>query len=531
MRKIIRLVATALIFFVLIGCVSCNRTGSTDNGQNATHTPGLGPTADPVDTPVPDPSDGPSTGPSNSPTADPHNGTPDPTDDPGPGPTSGPTDTTGQEPTVVPTGAPGGSKIDDPSLTYDKVELKVSGYLNTVTSSQIKLPDSFKGVTVYGYSMKLGDRFIPAEMSIKNNVLYIYPAEYLKDGSYYSIRIFSEEKQYELKLRAYDVKAIDFSKDSLFLIPAKPEKGFNYPYYLRVPRGADKSAYKRLIVEPNNSGRVSDDLELHRELAKRDAQGACLGASTAEVLAMPFIMPVFPRPLTEFWDNYYHTLSRDVMEKTSGDGKRVDLQLIAMIKDAQELLAAHGLVLEKKVFMTGFSASGQFVNRFTVLHPEWVKAVFHGGFTMYPTDRLGGNTLYFPLGTADIKELTGKQFNLAEYKKVSQFVFTCDQDKNDKINETAEDYNAYDARVMHDLYQTEDCMVIWQKKEQYMNSLGFGGNIQFHVYVGIGHGIPPASLHDAVRFFKANHGAKITKIDAIEDAWYFDSNEYWNSGR
>lgn len=191
-----------------------------------------------------------------------------------------------------------------------------------------------------------------------------------------------------------------YSEDTLLLIPPNPEKGFNYPYYLRISKEANKSKIKRLIVEPNNSGDVDDTLEYHMERAKLVAIGGSLASYASEMLKAPVLVPIFPRPLTDWWDNYYHTLSRDVMLKKSGEGKRVDLQLIAMIKDAQELLAKHGLKLEEKVFMTVFSTSGQFINRFTVLHLEIVKAVLHGGFTKYPTDRLNGNKLTFPLGTA-----------------------------------------------------------------------------------------------------------------------------------
>lgn len=402
--------------------------------------------------------------------------------------------------------------------------LETNGYLNTTESSTIVLPISFDVNTIDGFSMISKGEFVPVEIELNKNIITITPSEYLKDGNSYSIYIFTNDgNKYVINLKAHNVKSINFSQDTLLLIPANPEKGFNYPYYLRIPKDANKSKIKRLIVEPNNTGQPDDTIEYHMENAKLKAIGASLGGSVSEKLRIPVLVPIFPRPLTEFWDNYYHTLSRDVMLKNSGDGKRVDLQLIAMIKDAQELLAKNGLKLEEKVFMTGFSASGQFVNRFTVLHPEIVKAVFHGGFTMYPTDTLNGNKLTFPLGTADIKEIAGKSFNLEEYKKVAQFVFTGDLDTNDIITASDEDYSEYDAKVMYNLYKTHDPMTIWKKKEQYMNQLGFGNNIQFHIYEGEGHNIPSIAFVDALKFFVANNGDKITKINA------YKNNSYWNT--
>jgi len=411
--------------------------------------------------------------------------------------------------------------------------IETESYLNTSGPTTILLPDVFREKLIDGISLLYENDFAPAEIEVNKNVITIAPSDYLKNEKSYTIRIFtSDDSQYVLNLTAYALKDIDFSENTLVLIPPKPEEGFNYPYYLKIPKNADKSQYKRLIVETNNTGRVSDVLGVHQESALWIAKGASVGGFVADVLNMPILVPVFPRPLTEWWDNYYHTLSRDVMLKESGDGKRVDLQLIAMIEDARELLASYGLTLEKKIFMTGFSASGQFANRFTVLHPEWVKAVFHGGFTMYPTDKINGNTLYFPLGTADIEKLTGKKFNLEEYKKIAQFVFTGDLDRNDRIVETAEDYNAYDAKVMHNLYKTEEPMKIWARKEDLMNKIGFGSNIQFHVYKGIGHGIPSAAFHDSIKFFKANYNdGDIKKIEPIDDAWYWypeEIEELWD---
>lgn len=403
-------------------------------------------------------------------------------------------------------------------------EITMSQKLNCVESTTIVLPDNFIKETIEGVSIQNDkEELLSADIAINKNIVTITPIDYdyFKEGKTYTIRLFCVNgKRYEIKMKAQIVGNIDFSTHTLIKVPASPEKGFNYPYYLYVPAGTNTSKYNRMMVEPNNSGYVSDYLGFHDERA-RDKACDSINSFVAEELKIPYLVPVFPRPFTEWWDNYYHTLSRDVMLQTSGDGVRVDLQLIAMIKDAQNLLSKQGIKLEKKVFMTGFSASGQFVNRFTVLHPEWVKAVFHGGFTMYPTDSIDGNTLYFPLGTADIEELTGKKFNLEEYKKVAQFVYTGDLDRNDRIVETAEDYNAYDAEVMHKLYKTEDPMKIWAKKEELMKRLGFDDNIQFFTYKGVGHSLPQPASIDMINFFIKNNGDEIVKIEAHKDGRYY----------
>ena len=222
--------------------------------------------------------------------------------------------------------------------------IKSDSYLNTVGSSSVKLPDAFKKKQIDGISLVYNDKFIPIDAVVNKNIITITPSEYLKNKKTYYLRIFtSDDGQYELKLKAYDLKSIDFSKRTVVLIPPKPEKGFNFPYYLVIQKDMDKSKYKRLMVETNNTGRPSDVLAVHQESAYNTAISGSVGGYVAEVLKMPMLVPVFPRPLTDWWDNYYHTLPRVVMQKTSGDGQRIDLQLIAMIEDARELLDSHGL--------------------------------------------------------------------------------------------------------------------------------------------------------------------------------------------
>ncbi len=67
---------------------------------------------------------------------------------------------------------------------------------------------------------------------------------------------------------------------------------------------------------------------------------------------------------------YTHSLDSDTLKNEEGKLVRIDLQLINMIEDAKSRLLERNIELEDKVFLTGFSASGSFTNRFTVLHPQ-----------------------------------------------------------------------------------------------------------------------------------------------------------------
>lgn len=74
------------------------------------------------------------------------------------------------------------------------------------------------------------------------------------------------------------------------------------------------------------------------------------------------LIPVFPR-LQKYEDFYMHALDRDALTTEIEGLKRIDRQLISMIDDARERMKQKGLVLNEKVLMAGFSASGMFVNR------------------------------------------------------------------------------------------------------------------------------------------------------------------------
>ena len=106
-------------------------------------------------------------------------------------------------------------------------------------------------------------------------------------------------------------------------------------------------------------------------------------------LDVVILVPVFPRP-EENWRIYTHALDRDVLETDIPELRRLDLQLEAMIDDATNRLSRQSWRVNPKVLMWGFSASGMFVNRFTLLHPDRVLAVVvgsPGGWPIAPVKR------------------------------------------------------------------------------------------------------------------------------------------------
>lgn len=403
--------------------------------------------------------------------------------------------------------------------------LTANGVLYTSKESEFSISTSLAKEMLTG--IQLTDdkgNIVATDFDVDGKKLTIKPLNNLVSGKKYIVKIFtSDNKKFKLSLTAKDDIFIDNNKDSIIRISANPEKGFNYPYYLLVPKGIqyDKSK-KFMVVEPNNTGFPSDSLEVH-EIAVRIhlhdygyTTGGAGGYQVATELRTPLLIPVFPRPTTE--DNagiYTHALDREAMLVKGVDYERVDLQLKSMIKDAQVLLSNNGVEIEKKVLMVGFSASGDFVNRFMFMYPEMIKAVATSTSSIFPAEKYNGVTLDYPLGIADIQKFTGAKFNSKEYEQVAKFMYIGENDRNDMTQEWDKNGEAY-VKALFKVFKDESFPYKWNRKVDIINELGYGNRYQFHIYKGIGHGISYSMFEDIVAFFKANLGNKFNEITPHE---------------
>ncbi len=224
-------------------------------------------------------------------------------------------------------------------------------------------------------------------------------------------------------------------RPALIEVPAASAKGFQHAYVLFVPKAVEGKDYPYLLVEPNNTGHPDDDIEVHHAAAVALARDSSIGHFVAVRLGVPLLVPVFPRP-AKLENVYTHALDRDTVLIADGPLKRLDLQLLAMVADARERLAALHRPVNQKVLLNGFSASGTFANRFAFLHPETVTAAAYGGvngFLMLPVAKLDSHSFSFPLGLADFEQVEGHPFNRVAYNAVPQFAYMGGKDENDAV--------------------------------------------------------------------------------------------------
>ncbi len=313
------------------------------------------------------------------------------------------------------------------------------------------------------------------------------------------------------------IRKVDLSGDDILQVEAQVSEGFNFPYYLFIPGGIDKHSPVYLLVEPNNSGMVSDDPEVHQAKALALVKKSHANRM-ARQLGVPLLIPTFPRPRpeTHSWA-YTHALDIDTLEIEEGKLKRVDLQLTAMIKHAQELLRTNGFSVNDKVFMHGFSASAKFCNRYSYLHPEMVKAAAAGGVNGLPTlpvREWNGYELPFPIGLTGIERFASKPFDEKAFMQVAHYIYMGSSDRNDTLL-SREAWREEEADIIRKALAAPKMMPDrWELSRKIYRQQKLPA--QLVTYNGVGHSIKSQMLDDVIDFFKANAGEKYVPIEPYE---------------
>jgi hypothetical protein len=288
-------------------------------------------------------------------------------------------------------------------------------------------------------------------------------------------------------------------------VEADPARGFQWPYFLVVPRTVTAPA--TLLVEPNNTGTVGDNPAFHEDAALSLVRNK---AGFAATLGSPLLVPAFPRPANppapEPGGIYTHALDRFCLQMTGCPIERLDLQLLAMVDDARARLATQGINVATKFFMTGFSASGAFTSRFSLLHPDRLKAAAcgsPGGWPIAPVSSWNGTTLRYPCGIADVASLVGASPDLATFVRLPLFIYVGAIDTND----------AFDIRGMAAGEQTAIKTLLNSPQDPYIANrwplaeaiyASVGSVAEFAVYPGVAHSYSSEMLVDLLEFFEAH---------------------------
>ena len=272
------------------------------------------------------------------------------------------------------------------------------------------------------------------------------------------------------------------STGEILTFPANPQKGFHWGYALYLPKTMDTSKKLPMLLIMGNTGRADTVEGTEKTILERLPYQSDEGP-VADALGVPLIMPMVQRQ-----KNFYtHALSRAVMVSKDEKFKRLDVQVLNMIKDAREQLKKRSVKTQKKVLVSGFSAAGVFAWRWTMLHPEYVLATVTGGalYHMLPVEELNGEKLIYPVGVGDFKEITGKKFNQKAWSKIPILSTNGEEDDNDTFV-YRECFNPDEERlVLEKVLPGKD---IFERRAQSIRLLHeLAPNVQTHLYPWLAH--------------------------------------------
>jgi hypothetical protein len=323
---------------------------------------------------------------------------------------------------------------------------------------------------------------------------------------------------------SFTIEIIDTTPSyEVLKIASNPSKGFQWPYYFAIPKRVRSPAV--LLVEPNNTGLVSDDPAFHDNKA-HDLMQVRIKDVTIYPLGSPILIPTFPRPASHI-EVYTQALDANTLKTDLPGLKRIDLQLIAMISDAKALLASKGIQSDEKIFMWGFSASGHFTGNFSALHPELIKAAWAGGGDpIVPVSSWNGTTLPYPVGISDIEQYTGKTFDVATFSKIPFQFYVGDKD----VNSIAVAGTSAAADLLLSVFGGPKAFLRMPGKEAAYRSIG--STAEFVIFPGMAHGVSGDWWLEIWEFFERNRTTPQPQAKPLLYSLYFPhvaSTGWWET--
>lgn len=306
----------------------------------------------------------------------------------------------------------------------------------------------------------------------------------------------------------YPYKTIsDFPATGLFRISPNPAKGFYWPYYLFIPSNIAKIS-RLIVLGPNNI--ISTKLtKLEKELR---TWFHWLKPDISEPLGMPILIPAFIRPPIEglAGNLYTHALSQAALATKTPELRRVDLQTLSMVDDANERLKiTPNALVDNRFFTIGYSAGADFAQRMAILHPERILASAVGGIGGMPTlpiSTLDGKALTYPIGVSDLMKLIGQPFSTTAFKQTPLLLIQGSDDSNDSVG-SLDSYSANQSHFIKTVFGQKPIDRIKRVSEIFRN---FGmSQFDFRIHEGDGHHITTRFRREVTEWLiSANAGSQ-----------------------
>lgn len=196
-----------------------------------------------------------------------------------------------------------------------------------------------------------------------------------------------------------------------------------------------------LVMESNNLETNNIQSLLRQALGVgKDLNDILKGSNPILIPILPSKSPTAP---------YYQQLSAECFQ----NGERPDLNVVEVINKAKEIMKnQYNIELNDKIFLNGYSSSGCFAQRFSLIHLELIDTACIGGAS--GSIPIPNSDLDYPLGIKNYEELFGKKFDIQEYKKITFDYYVGSLECETKIPNTAHnDREAFKLAQKNPLYK------------------------------------------------------------------------------
>ena len=281
-----------------------------------------------------------------------------------------------------------------------------------------------------------------------------------------------------------------------------------YDWFTYVPHSIDKTPASYILMTGLHGNITSLDYDEITDHSRQKAEGMIGWAETHQFI---ILVPVVPRG-TPPGSNHLYPVAFDLdsfLDSTDPFYRRPDLKINLMIDKLIGDLRNGGYNVHEKVLVEGFSAGGQFSQRYALLHPERTLAIAAGspgGTLVLPETHYGGPDgvpMNYAVGVNDFSSFVGRDFDRETYRLVPQFVYIGDQDTENGIvwEGCIGEFWTSQAQIdfLNDTFGATD-PVRMKNQAEYLRSLGY--NITFKLYPGVGHQRAPETMDDMLGFFR-----------------------------
>ena len=185
---------------------------------------------------------------------------------------------------------------------------------------------------------------------------------------------------------------------------------------------------------------------------------------------------------------------------------RPDLLFLHVLGHFRDLLEEVGFIVDPQIFVTGFSAGGQWAHRFALLYPDLTKAAAPGctGLWTMPLDSYRGTDLPYHIGVEDLAKLGLGAFDLASFVRIPFLVLIGAEDENDALDCGAGSgcFGLSWEEIV--FYKNAFGVGVVERAESFHNTLiELGMDSTFKSYAGVGHWLTEDMKADVISFFSS----------------------------